>query len=407
MSRSVPHVRSGSAALGAESQAADRLDAHLEAQGFAIGSEHDAIEAGLRDAMGRSRYGRYLRTADSVRRHLSPIDRLYQAARTLEEANLLMSHQAREMRASFLALLRAARPFLVEGAKVADLGTFTGALASFIAREHPGVAVVGIDRLGHLVRLARRRDAAVRNLEYEILDYAKPPRDRPRRFNVLLSSFGIESPATELDCGLQVTDLRRGRSYEGTRASAAQVLRSWRAMAAPGARLLAVLRLPLVEDVLGVVDAASEAGWAWRRGLSGRVRVGDEMFTRLGWIAADSPAPPVLEDALLALDAGTTVGRLTQRIRGGERLEVSGAAAVLAYRVLDDAQVHRGESRVFDDGHVMRKEIGRAGKRAFVLTRADTGFTHLVLGGEREEDVLAARYETEFWEGAACWPLSS
>lgn len=348
--------------------------------------------------MGPARYARYLKTADAVHAGEQPLAALYESVASLEEANLLMSHQAAPMEAAFAALERSARPRFVAGARVGDLGTYTGALASFLALRYPQVAVTGVDRVARLVSLAATRDRGISNLRYEHLDYAEPTEARSA-FDVLLSSFGIDFPVTDRVHGLTVENLRQGSACEETLGIARSVLRTWRSLAAPGAICRAVLRLSTAESVVAVVDAAREEGWAWQRRRSRHVRVGDESFTLLAWAATEALAPKPREDSILAFVGETSGPRIRRAMAAGGLREFAGAEAILAFRALASRNVEREESRRFDDGHVMRKQLGSAEQGLYVLTRADNSYTHLVVGRSGQHADLAERFEQEFWEG--------
>jgi hypothetical protein len=49
----------------------------------------------------------------------------------------------------------------------------------------------------------------------------------------------------------------------------------------------------------------------------------------------------------------------------------------------------------------MRKQMGAADEGIYVVTRADTGFTHFLVGGEDDRAAIDARFDVEFWDGAA------
>ena len=105
------------------------------------------VELKLQRLMGPTRYERWLAVTDRFHMGTAMIDEVYACLETLEEAAAAMSHQFSLTERTFLAALDPVQPLLGPGARIAELGCFTGATTKWLALNHPALEVVGVDRL--------------------------------------------------------------------------------------------------------------------------------------------------------------------------------------------------------------------------------------------------------------------
>jgi len=78
-----------------------------------------------------------------------------------------------------------------------------------------------------------------------------------------------------------------------------------------------------------------------------------------------------------------------------EPADYSGVQAVGLYRSLGERRVIHTRSRLFDDGHTILVEVGRAGAIGYLFARATTGYAKLRLCSFLEADRLTASFEEE------------
>jgi demethylmenaquinone methyltransferase/2-methoxy-6-polyprenyl-1,4-benzoquinol methylase len=78
------------------------------------------------------------------------------------------------------------------GAKVLDLCTGTGGIATLIARNVPSAQVTGVDVSEKMLEIARRRGAGLPNLKFEKADVLSLP-FQDRTFDVVFTSFGLRN----------------------------------------------------------------------------------------------------------------------------------------------------------------------------------------------------------------------
>lgn len=376
------------------------LSAHFRDHGYLTTGSHSRVERRIKELMGARRYARYLATAERVHSGLAPVADLYATATSLDEAAALMSHQTAEALAAAEALYASTTGWIRPGARVADLGCFTGTFTSFLTERHPEAQVVGFDRLPVVVALAASRDASRNNLEYVTWDYRARRAPPLAPFDVLLSSFGIDFPPTKIRFSLDPERIRSGAEYRKIRQHVSPILTHWRKLATPASRCLAVLRLPHVETLTGVIDASASAGWRWRPEASSHVKVGLESFTLLAWDASPVACLLHAEANILAFDAGIPAADLERAVKGKGVRELQGTAAMLAWGRLGRTTLTSTSTRRFGDGFAMRKRMGSFGRGRFVYTIAETGFHHLLLGQASDAAELEHRYDFEFWDGA-------
>jgi SAM-dependent methyltransferase len=376
------------------------LDAHLKRLHFKPRYSQWQIEDRLRQLMGPKRYKNYLDTSDEVHAGRLPISATYANVTTLKEANMLMSHQAGAMIVAFTAVADAVEKRLVSGARAVDLGCWTGALASWIGSQHPDVSVVGVDSLVAVICMAQGI-ALPRNVTFAVWDYARElAPDGLGKFDVLVSTFGIDFPPFELLFDTEVREhvlvstsgidfpteerrsldmnaLRQALGYHRFREYVQPCFSKWREVAQPGATLATVLRLSGVEFGLAAIDGATEVGWSWLPHSSCFVRTADETFPCLVFEKSSRRHGLMADKIPLSWWAGMDVTTIAQQIRDNAHVSLSDAAAVLAYRLLRQRRVQRDEYETYSDGHIMRTETGIAGKHAYIATQATTGYSEL------------------------------
>jgi SAM-dependent methyltransferase len=287
-----------------------------------------------------------------------------------------MSHQAALTERAFLAALDLVRPLLGPGARIADLGCFTGATAKWLALNDPTIEVVGIDHLGTLLDMAAA--TAPRNCRFLARDYAAlTAEDGP--FDVLVCTLGIDFDQQEV-----MADRRNLYREDPTdvppvarlRAALEPALAGWRRAAKAGAVASAVLRIPNVETLYAVAAAANTAGWLVEPSLASRINAGREgWLTRLVLRAAGGEGASTDFDALLA--AYCLVG---------DRAVVPDGAALLDFRRLIGPKPVKSCETTFGDGHVGIREVGRHAEGGYIYDWTTTFWRRLTLVPASEFD---------------------
>ena len=343
-------------------QLRDQFRSHLAGLGFHFGTSTASAVRRLAKALGPRRYQEYQRLAQEI----STADdeaqnRLWDFARGVKEANLIRSIDGEATLATSLWLYRQCLPVLAPGMRVLELGCLTGGLASFIAANHPGCEVVGVDRLRRVID-ADDAHYSLPNLRFQCWDYRQSPPDDLGRFDVLLCGLGINNLP-----GVRHT-LTAGyvRGSAGHRAHYGQALphfESWRAAARDGAWLFAALRVTSFAQYLAFVDAARQAGWGpWPPAhCAVAVRPGD-VAAGLGFVARPSPAQT--EDEVLT-------AWLTMTLGGHELAQFQGPMAQALYRALNAKEILGLDEYVDRQGVTVKVELGVVGAFGYVFGQDD------------------------------------
>ena len=372
----------------ANGTATDRLREFFRRVGFALGEPRDVVMQRLRSAFGEERFRDFEKKLSRARTEGSAeaVDRLARVARTFDEANLLRSLETDVAFEVAAALYEAARAHLLPGTRVLELGCYTGALASFIAAEHPECVVAGVDCLETVVRASKER-VALPNLSFQMWDYRY---DKPRDVqpaDLLLCGLGVRNPPAGAYRTLDPLRVRESPAYLAQRVEARAYFRSWRQAAVPGAPLIAALRATRFPRYLAVEDAARDAGWSpeparssylkleGSRGVVAMLHVradrgGDESDAASAYVPAAaatvSPSSPLATSA----DEDEALSNHVRMSLGKDRFFTFGGTIALAvYRALGDKRVVRTRAFRSEQGYPATEETGAAGALGYVYTQ--------------------------------------
>jgi hypothetical protein len=354
---------------------------HLQEFGLKFGLSAQNIDKRLERLMGRQRFQDYIAVLEHSRAKGQPISDVYGLFESLEEANLVMSHQSELTLQIALWLLsqieRVARP----GLTIVDLGSWTGILTRLLAVTFPDCRVIGIDRVAPVVALASAAGGTP-NLQFLNWDYSSLDGKPDIRADILVSSLGIDCRPRVGMHSLDVSALRQSTVYDASLAEFTLYLVSWRAIAADGAPLHAVLRLSDTEPMLAFADAAHQSGWSVL--LADSTKIVESPKSRIPALnlVARVPVELLAEDEVLSWYGWTD----------SPSVHYTGAQATAIYRSLGERIVTHRRSKTFDDGHTMSVEVGRAGTTAYLFARATTGYAELRLAGLLEINNLTPSF---------------
>jgi SAM-dependent methyltransferase len=358
---------------------------YLQGFGLKFGLSSQNIDKRLERLMGRQRFADYIATLEHCRSTGQPLSVVYPLFDSLEEADLLISHQS-ELAVSIATWLvgqveRVATP----GSTLVDLGCWTGHLTRLLAVLFPDCHVVGIDRVPRVIGWASAASSDIPNIRFLEWDYSVVHHKPELRGDVLVSSLGIDfHPGTQLH-SLDVCSLDHSQAFEGALRECEPYLARWRAIAANRGHLFAVLRLSDVEPMLALSQAAHSTGWALH--LSDCTKISESPESRIPALTLSATAAPEPLNAsdVLSWYAWT----------GSEPAEYISVQAIALYRSLGERVVVRTTTRRFDDGHTMLVEAGRAGAIGYLFARATTGYTKLRLCDLVDVENLTPSFEIE------------
>ena len=356
----------------------------LQEFGLKFGLSAQNIDKRLERLMGRQRFQDYVAVLDHSRAAGRPISDVYGLFETLEEANLVMSHQAELILQIAHWLLSQIERVARAGLTIVDLGSWTGILTRLLAVTFPDCRVIGIDRVVPVIALASAAGGAP-NVQFLNWDYSRLDGKPDIRADVLVSSLGIDFGSRLGMHSFDVCALRHSPVYDASLAEFTAYLAAWRAIAEDGAALHAVLRLSDTESLLAFADAAHTSGWSVLLADSTRIVESQESRIPALNLVAGEPVERLAEDEVLSWYGWTDY----------PSVDYTGAQALAIYRSLGERTVARRRSKIFDDGHTMSVEVGRAGATAYLFARATTGYGELRLAGLLEINKLAPSFGWE------------
>ena len=282
-----------------------------------------------------------------------------------------------------------------EPVRIYDLGCGGGTLTSWLAAEYPNACVTGIDAIERFVDFASE-SVSLPNLGFRNWDYREAKPDELPKGDILVSGFGIDfSARTESErFSLESDDARELAFYAEKKEEAISYFRRWREICRDDGLLFAVLRIPIYEHFLAVMDAAHETGWSFVEDQSTKLSVDDETFPAMTFQTSNSTL--MNEEQAKALWIADIVSERFDR-------PFLDTMAVAMFNVLNGKQVTQTESKVFDDGHTMVTSIGTCGPLAFTYSRATTGFARLALVSLSKLHTLSIRFQ--FFDDPPIEPL--
>ena len=344
------------------------FSSHLKTEGFRISPANNYIERRLKTLMGAERYKAYLDTGDNYRAGVVGVDAIYQTVRSKEEAHLLFSQQADVILESGVWLATKLAECDPEPKRIADLGCATGAMTRWLAKVFTTAHVAGFDREKCLLDIATRIPGQAQFIRW---DYGREETVPEDGFDALVSALGIDfdgaaaSPDIPLDCN----EYRALDSCKKVREFAQPIFANWRSIAKNGAQLFIVPRVGSLWALVGVVDAASDAGWSLELDCFLKLQVNaHEQMPGLTFTAKVSERP---DEHLLA---GAWIAD-TLCMSPDKPLMHEAARSV--YRFLGPKEVIVSNKHQFDDGHTAWCTIAKCGPWALRFTEATTGYARL------------------------------
>jgi len=354
----------------------DRLRSHLKREGFLIPSNHELIRRRLRTRMGAERYEAYCTDADKMRARVIGIDTIYRAVQTQEEAHLLFSHQAELILESGVWLTRKLSETNLDPHRIADLGCATGTLSRWLGGRFTASQVFGFEREETLLDIACGIPGSAKFLRWNYGEVTEPPESG---FDALVSSLGIDFPECDGQVPIGFENYRDLDYCRRIHQFAQPIFRNWRSLATEGAVLLAVLRIPYLGVLFGLVDAATDAGWSLDLIGSDFVTVEQERLPALSFTARTGQAHE--ENFLIGF-------WLEEKLYFSRDQLLKDDVALAFYRSLAPKEVIATEQIRFDDGHTARCTVAKCGPIAIQFTEATTGYARLALHALHKADQL-------------------
>ncbi len=340
---------------------------HLKTEGFKLSATHNYLERRIKKLMGAERHEAYLETALMYADDVVGVDALYQTVRSQEEAHLLFSQQAEVILESGVWLATKLAELDPVPKRIADLGCATGAMTRWLASVFATARVVGFDREKSLLGIATGIPGKTQFLRWDYGQEETVPEDG---FDAFVSALGIDwNQAVSVHIPLGCNEYRALDTCKQVREMAQPIFTNWRSIAKNGAKLFAVLRIPDLWTLVGVVDAASDAGWSLELDCFLQLQVNaDEQIPGLTFTAKVSERPD--ENVL----AGVWI---TDAFCMSPEKPLMHEAARSVYRFLGPKEVIGSRELQFDDGHTAWCTIAKCGPWALHFTEATTGYARL------------------------------
>ena len=239
------------------------LRQHLLHLGFLFGVPREVVDERLNQHLGPERASQYAALLSNTA--LTGEDRenaIYDFFDGLREANLLRSLSTDVTLDTSYFLYEKAVSHFAPGARVLELGCWTGGLASFIAEQHSECLVTGVDRAAKVINICNTL-YRVGNLSFSQWDYRYRKPESVPPADVLLCSLGTNyNCPRDVYASFDSTSVRGTRGYVCEKREARRYFKSWRSAAKAGSILFAVLRTTTFPRFLAFLDAAQEAGWS-------------------------------------------------------------------------------------------------------------------------------------------------
>lgn len=292
---------------------------------------------------------------------------VYRFCETLEEINFLNTLQAGIAVEVAAWLCGKLDDFGVANKRVFDLGCGSGNLTTLVRDLFPDAEVVGIDYCEHFIDLLQGTESSER-CRFLTWDYSKEGLPTQDLADALVTSFGIDFKVSDHQCSLEKHEPRDSKTYEEYFDNAATVLRNWRACVKDGGKLFLVLRLPSVESLVAIVDAASDVGWQVRLDASKLLSAGTQAFPALTLDAISSNRPSCDDVASFMLS-----DQISNYFSGTLNDPLAGTV----YHALSDKQELQRKEQSYPDGSKIRTVVGTVGYLGYRYTCTTKGFEAL------------------------------
>jgi len=291
---------------------------------------------------------------------------------TARASNVLISFWADAFLRGSHEVYSAIKPLLKPGVRIADMGCFTGALAAWLATNHPECKVFGIDGNPKAIEFAREL-TNLPNASFVQWDYAGDTAAPIEACDILVSTLGIEFCVDDdfsWKCSLDTKKLRESEFCRRRTAEVLPYFTRWREACKPDGQLLAVLRVKNIDHDLSIVEAAHRAGWTFDTARSALLLIGGRLFRLMRFAARESQQPS---------DAEIMASWQNQNVppQAGQFFDF--VLAVVVYESLADKCVLVSDDRRIQDGHAERVSVGIAGDIGFIFERSTTGYAELKL----------------------------
>ena len=378
VAKASPPVTEAKAALGK----------HLAGIGYELNASRQAIFEKLRQHMGEARFQQIFGRERTGPPSASQQEEFYSQFHDIVEANLMRSLDPQVTLDASYSLYEKCQPLLVPGARVIELGCWTGGLASFIAQRHPQCSVVGVDGARQVVE-ACTAHYRLPNLSFLRWNYrwGKPEELEPA--DVLLSSLGVVHQGFDNSKLPDPCGIRRSTEYVRQNQHAAGYFSVWRSAAQDRATLFAVFRLRPFPRFLAWIDAAQDLGWAPLLDRFWHVDLPGEGSVLPGLVFEAGSCDRVSEDAVL--DRWTW---FNERSHGYARLE--GGAALATFRALANKTV-LAKREYRPDGLLTQDEVGVICQTGYVFTHdADSKYRLLLTSHTKAKELAGLVSATGF-----------
>ncbi len=332
---------------------------HLSRIGFLMDQPRPVVMQEFVRHMGPQRYAEYRQITAARSKGEDHQNRIYDFMRDLREANLLRCLSPDVTLDTSYYLYEKVLPYLATGKQVTELACWTGGLSSFIAENHPGVAVTGVDRARRIVEL-NRLHYGLPNLDFLVWDYRY---DKPKELqsaDLLVCGLG-----TNNDCppgvysALDPLAVRTSAGYQHEKQEAGRYFTHWRQAAKDDAFLVTVLRVFTFPRFLAFIDAAREAGWTALLEQFTFVPCPSNKEAIPSLVFAARPSQPMEEDVALS--------HWTRVCAGKHQLaQFAGPSALAVYRSLGEKRVLARRESCNTRGLPVKEELGVCGALGYI-----------------------------------------
>ena len=361
------------AKFSSRKKTARSLRRHFSDEGFAF-VKPELLHRKLVRAMGAERRELQMDISDESAMGLRPREDLYETVRSVEEANLLMSFQAKPMLDAYTALAGRILDSELTVGRIIEVGCWTGSFCRWLSRRCQA-DIVGIDRASVTGASGRSEDPT--NLQLVQGDYASAA-GTISPAEMLIGAFPLDTEMFDDRWPLGLKELSESpvlRRYEGEFSAA---FKSWYELCLTDAAVHLVLRLPNADSVAGTVAAAANAGFKVLLSDSEKVTSGPERFPLLTFRKADGDGPSAEEVA-------SWYEGSPPPLRPGSVVRDWNARR--AFADLECESVDSGRIE-YDDGHVMEYDVGTLDGASYLFREVTTGFCQLSLHEADELDEL-------------------